>query len=62
MLQILVDTCTITNDCVSEDPNIHIGLFHRSKKVISQLRLGYTLNEYRYKIGLQMFHCAAVMI
>ena len=27
--------------------------FIEEKKVISQLRLGYTLNEYRYKICLQ---------
>ena len=27
--------------------------FIEEKKVISQLRLGYTLNEYRYKINLQ---------
>ena len=33
------------------------------KKVISQLRLGYTLNEYRYKIGLQespLCSCGAI--
>ena len=27
--------------------------FIQEKKVISQLRLGYTLNEYRHKVGLQ---------
>ena len=27
--------------------------FIQVKKVISQLRLGYTLNEYRHKVGLQ---------
>ena len=27
--------------------------FIEEKKVISQLRLGYTLNEYRHKVGLQ---------
>ena len=27
--------------------------FIEEKKVISQLRLGYTLNDYRHKIGLQ---------
>ena len=37
--------------------------FIEEKKVISQLRLGYTLNEYRYKIGLQespLCSCGAI--
>ena len=42
-----------TSQSFSEDPCIYVYAFHRRKKVISQLRLGYTLNEYRHKVGLQ---------
>ena len=43
-------------DCygaLRKDPCINVYAFHRRKKVISQLRSGYTLNEYRHKAGLQ---------
>ena len=50
-------------DCVVKDPSIHVCPLIEEKKVISQLRLGYTLNEYRYKIGLQespLCSCGAI--
>ena len=50
-------------DGVVKDPCIHVCPLHRRKKVISQLMLGYTLNEYRYKIGLQkspLCSCVAI--
>ena len=40
-----------------------VPFIEENKKVISQLRLGYTLNEYRYKIGLQespLCSCGAI--
>ena len=46
-------------------PACMFGPFHRRKKVISQLRLGYTLAEYRYKRGLQespLCSCGAIEI
>ena len=39
-----------------ENPKIYVipcGPFIEEKRVISMLRLGYTLNDYRHKIGLQ---------
>ena len=38
-------------NCVSEDLCIHCP-FHRGNKIISWLMLGYTLNKYKYIIGL----------
>ena len=32
MLQILIETCTITSFCVFKDPSIHVGPFHRRTK------------------------------
>ena len=44
-------------------PACMLVLFIEEKKVISQVRIGYILNGYRYKIGLQespLCSCGAI--